>query len=614
MQSGEQFLHERNTQFHASQEVNDTVAFVRAQGEKFIDKPEARIGAYLTFLADPVNDGVLTGDKQSIGRQVESHSISLTKHNAEAYARFQSKIARERGLGGQQFLDETESGKLQALRVVRQDQQKQLTGWAEELNSDETDYPNWFKYWVFDNVTDLTAFNEDLNSKGQPKGFEKRSSGSFALFPELDRQSLSLVYDAVKEKTTGKRMGFEYDDIRELLAKSKFSELYAAAQNRGFKITDKLRHVTTGSWKRFAQSDHKHDAEALSGLVSSYRTGWCTAGQETAAEQLSQGDFYVWCSTNPETGKDEVPRIAIRTDEGHVEEVRGTIDGSKQELEPELYNTALEQLKDMPGGDEYFQKVEDMRRLTTLDKQFQADIDFELTDDDLRFLYGIDRTIKGFGYGQDPRVYEILADRNDFEDLVRAFGSKRAYIDYIRDNINDKYPNTSSLLLKCMRGLNRAPFDDYLAQAMGSIAESPISVLGDYMDLKELQILEPAERLEFLHLVRKYSASAVRTLFSANKAYILGIDDVQIPELIDDVEWTASFIGQFQPEARLHAAEYIVDNSEVLNKLLDLKSDEALRQFSQYEDDFMDYLSPEQVTEFKEYFFKQFAKAKSLQS
>ena len=426
---GESLLHRRNPQLHNSREVDGVAGYLRQGGAKIPNEPVAKLGAYLEFLADPdfVNDGVLTGDKDSIRRQVEAVSVPLTKENAEAYVKFQAKVARELGRGAEVEPSRlNDEAKMNALRLVRKDQQQQLEEWIDELASDENNYPDWFKYWAFDQVKGLTVFNEDLGKNGKPKGFERRSGGSFALFPELDRASLSLVYDFLQEKLTGVPVetghDFDYSPMRALLDEANFGKLYGEAQNYGFKITDKLKEVTTGSWHNFPRSYHAEDAEVLSTLVRSYRTGWCTAGRETAQVQLQSGNFYVWCSTNPETGNDEVPRIAVRMENGVVAEVRGVEGGKRQELEGGLTDIAMEKIKDLPGGAEYFKKAEDMKRLTALDNKIHANPEAELSKSEIRFLYELDSSIEGFGYAKDPRVAELRAkcDERDYGEMRPA--------------------------------------------------------------------------------------------------------------------------------------------------------------------------------------------------
>lgn len=452
---GSQFLHERNPNLHTTVEVETVAGYLRTGGERIPNEPADKISAYLGFLADRkyVNDGILTGDQASIDRQVEGASVALTKENAEAYVKFQVKVARELGRGADIIPDRlNDDMKMTALRKIRRDQQEQLTDWVAELNSSVNKYPDWFKYWMFGNVTRHTEFNEELDKNGRPKGYERRSSSSFGLFPALDRESVSLVYDALVEKLGGQEMGFEYDNMRDLLARANFGELYDEAQNYGFKITEKLKAVKDGSWYDFAQSDHASDGKALSELVRSYRTGWCTAGLETATTQLQMGDFYVWCSTNPDTDKDEVPRIAVRMENGVVTEVRGVSGGRSQELEPDLEDIVMDKIKKLPGGEKYFKKAKDMKRLTAIERKTLAYPNTELTSDELRFLYELDHEIEGFGYEEDPRVKEIRATRGDKDKPELA----RILPEALREQVQSAYTAYRTIagkLLGTKRGL-----------------------------------------------------------------------------------------------------------------------------------------------------------------
>ena len=80
--------------------------------------------------------------------------------------------------------------------------------------------------------------------------------------------------------------------------------------------------------------------------MQGHGTGWCTAGESTANMQLQGGDFYVYY-TRDEDGKDTVPRVAVRMQEGTVAEVRGV--NAAQELEPVMADITSERLQDLPG-------------------------------------------------------------------------------------------------------------------------------------------------------------------------------------------------------------------------------------------------------------------------
>ena len=65
-------------------------------------------------------------------------------------------------------------------------------------------------------------------------------------------------------------------------------------------------------------------------------------------------------------------------------------------------------------------KMQDMKQLADIHKKsLQGE---ELLEDDLRFLYEIDKEIHSTGYGYDPRIAQILKGRDIKEDLSLILG------------------------------------------------------------------------------------------------------------------------------------------------------------------------------------------------
>lgn len=402
---GSSFLHERNPNLHTSVEVESVAGYLRAGGEAIPNEPADKISAYLGFLVNReyVNDGILTGDQGSIDRQIDSAIIAVTPENAHAFAKFESKIAREEGIrfDPEQLPDDT---KMERLRIQHEDQRKQLREWVSYLKDQDTKYPDWFKYYAFESVKGLTKFDEDKQS------FGKRSANSFALYPELDRESLAVVYDVVKRKLEGNTLGGFTPEMQKAALAGNFAKLYTEANKLGFAISPELKQNLDGAWRHYGHSDSIADSDLLADDIAKYRTGWCTAGRETAHRQLAEGDFYVFY-TPDKHGRKNVPRVAIRMERGKVREIRGV--NSKQNMEMELADVVLERVKDLPGGEEYIRKAEDMKRLTTIEKKIAANSEADLTSDELRFLYELDHEIQGFGYETDPRISEIRSQRGD---------------------------------------------------------------------------------------------------------------------------------------------------------------------------------------------------------
>ena len=146
-------------------------------------------------------------------------------------------------------------------------------------------------------------------------------------------------------------------------------------------------------------------------------------GIETAKKHIDGGDFYVYY-TKDEKGEYTNPRIAIRTENGKLAEVRGI--AKNQNLESNMEKVVEEKLKEFPDAEAYKKKVNDMEMLTYIYTKWQQKL--ELTKEDLHFLYEIDSKIIGFGYEEDPRIKEIIETRDKKIDLSKIFDCKENQI------------------------------------------------------------------------------------------------------------------------------------------------------------------------------------------
>ena len=422
-QSGEAFLHERNTNVHKSREVEDATSYMRRSGEKIPNSPAEKLGAHIRFLNEVVNDGLLTGDQESISRQVD-HLTIRPDDVPQSYFDLQKKIARERGHGD---IDITPSMRDTMIETIREEQTQSLESWANYLTdaSNDTTYPDWFKKYAFEAMTKLGPFDKEKSA------YTKRSRGTTAPFADLNAEALAYVYDAIDRHAL---QGIDADDEKaaSLVKSGNFAKLYAHAMMEVTPASAERREITAGSWTKYDQiegeydpdydfneegeaSDHasvdNEDAMRLAKSLQGHGTGWCTAGARTAAHQLTQGDFYVYYSQD-EGGSDTVPRIAIRMERGRVAEVRGI--EHDQNLEGNMTDIAKEKLSTLSGGEEYLKIVADMKRLTEIDKHYHAGED--LTVEDIMFLRYSD--IEGFGYKRDPRIDNLLKLRDSDKDLT----------------------------------------------------------------------------------------------------------------------------------------------------------------------------------------------------
>jgi hypothetical protein len=156
---GSKFLHDRNPNLHTSQEVEGVVDYLRANGEQIPNEPAQKIENYLGFLAnaDYVNDGILTGNQESINRQIEAHVIK-GQDVPERYFELQRRIAREQGHGNIRI---TDTMREQLVEAVQSDQRSALGKWVEYLGGDDGSYPNWFKHYTWNSVTKLGNYDKE---------------------------------------------------------------------------------------------------------------------------------------------------------------------------------------------------------------------------------------------------------------------------------------------------------------------------------------------------------------------------------------------------------------------------------------------------------------------
>lgn len=357
--------------------------------------------------------------------EAEINNLLITEADVPpSYYDLQKRIARERGYGDMEITDELE----EKIKTLQNDQAESLMKWSEYLRSDGNGhiYPDWFKVYVWESLKKMGEFDRE---KGK---FKKRTKSTTAPWPELNAEALVYVWDKINH---GVVKGDAVDDekLANLLNNGNFSTLYAHALHEAETggITPELREITEGRWVKYDQTQssdysdsYEEDGEyaddaliyndtamSLSQSLYGKRTGWCTAHSGTAADQLREGDFYVYYTLDDQ-GNYTIPRIAIRMEWGVVAEVRGIESG--QNLESNMIDIVVEKLKTLPGGDEYFEKVENMKRLTEIDERVKDG--GELTADDIIFLR-FSGEIKGFGHYEDPRIEESLQGRSLDDDL-----------------------------------------------------------------------------------------------------------------------------------------------------------------------------------------------------
>jgi hypothetical protein len=344
------------------------------------------------------------GSEERRQAQVAHHVMDQRKI-PESYFDRQREIARQQGYGDIQINHEMRQQLSEALIA---DQTASLNAWAEYLGDPDTDdYPAWFRYYTMRNVLKLADYD---TQKGR---FRKRSNKTTAPYPELNREALAYVYDTLNRRLEGQEQNDE--QIQELAQQANFNKLYSHALAESVPSNPEQLQSTAGEWTKYDQLGSQEESDRARQLAESlqgYGTGWCTAGKSTAETQLEEGDFHVYYSYDEE-GQATVPRVAVRVQRGRVAEVRGI--EANQNLEPAMTDIAMERVKELPGGEQYLQAAEDMNRVTDIETRTRQGQ--ELTIQDIYFLREYGGQIQSFGYGKDPRIGELLQDRDPEADL-----------------------------------------------------------------------------------------------------------------------------------------------------------------------------------------------------
>ena len=430
---GEKFLDKVYKDLHLSEIVMHTA-------NKSDDKYQ-KIEKYMQRLED-VTKKTCEHDKINLIKKYYYKKYVIKEQNIpESYFKKQEKIALDRGYGHVKYDEKT---KKQEIEHIINEQKKSLDMWLDYLFSKDTDmYPTWFKYYVFQGMLKLGYFDKEKNR------YTKRTESTVKPFIELNREALSIIYSELikvlnKENIDDKK-------LNELINNGSFSKLYSYAvlkldfvKNDGFKSND-------GIWKKYNKGSNP---EILFNDINGKGTGWCTAGGiKTARAHINGGDFHVYYTKDRE-GNYTKPRIAIRMKDNQIAEIRGI--SENQNIETNMEKVVDKKLEEFPDGDEYKKKVKDMEMLTYIYTKHENK--GELTKTDLRFLYEIDDKITGFGYARDPRIEELLQERNVRKDLTLVLDCKEKNIslteeEALNGNIIYHYGNLNLRSLTNAEGL-----------------------------------------------------------------------------------------------------------------------------------------------------------------
>jgi hypothetical protein len=462
-------LHLKNPELQNSDEVSRAVERKERREEtKIPNDPGSRIEAYTERLENIF----LHKDEETRKRNIEmfrdeiyDQLISKQDVVIEENLLAQSQIAFEQGHGQIQITEEMKSRPetIEEAEQIIKRQKESLDAWIDYLSSEEADYPTWFKYLVWTNITklqDLTKKEIEDKETGEKKiipEYQKRNQRTLRPFPDIFRAKLARIFDQYNQYVSE---GKTEDEIKSYFNK-KFADTYA------IESYDHIQHEsreeldeTRGEWVMYKQNDEEDLHKLVSSLEGKY-TDWCTEGIVMAKNQLAEGNFYVYYSYD-KNGKPSNPRIAIHCHGNQVGELRGIDGGKRQELEPSMIDIARAKVQEELGQqelDKFEKKSADMKMLTQIDKKVfkrnkktkETELipGTQLSKQELRFIYEIDSSIEGFGYGKDPRIEEILNTRNRIEDALTIFEiteeqlatKKEEVTEQTKIYIGELYPN-----------------------------------------------------------------------------------------------------------------------------------------------------------------------------
>ena len=387
-QNGEDFLNHLNKNMH-----NEDIVMHTASKS---DTPEEKIKKYMERLEKSHNKAKDNKHKMNILKQFYYNKYVI-KTLPESYINLQKKIAHEQGYGN---IDITKAMKQEMLFQIQTEQKNSLNRWIEYFCSDDAMYPMWFKNYAFEGMLKLGVFDKEK------KEFLKRTKNTSAPYIDLNREVLAKVYDVLIHQIGENKLSNLEEQA--LANGESFKKLYTYFLKKV--IEQDKSQETEGIWIKYNQGSDYHKLwESLQGK----NTGWCTAGETVAREQLENGDFYIYY-TKDKNNEYKNPRIAIRMDgKTTIGEIRGI--AKDQNLEPHMGKILDEKLNEFPDKKDYQKKVKDMKYLTILEKKQEEGLEFSF--DDLIFLYQINDKIDGFGWESDPRIMEIIQKRNAKKDL-----------------------------------------------------------------------------------------------------------------------------------------------------------------------------------------------------
>ena len=350
-------------------------------------------------------------------------------------------------------------------RIIKS-QEESLDKWIDYLLDENSKYPMWAKYWAFQGMLKIGTYDEKTNT------YQKRSKKTLHPFievnPEIIAKCIGLITEyAGKEKIND-------NTLKSIIETGNFQKLYTIYIKKKKNDIQQESNKEDGIWITY---HHETEEEAneketkgempeylkLYNSLQGHNTGWCTAGdKETAKDQICGidtyvgGEFHVYY-TKDENNEYKIPRIAIRMEENDIGEIRGIAEG--QNIEDGLESIIEQKLKSIPTLKEIdikknLIKIDNMKKLTELNKKNKNKEEF--TEEDILFIYELERRIQGFGYEKDNRIEEIVDSRDEEEDF-KKLTDPQLVLEMIKaedmkiENMNPKLRTNKEIIQEAVR-------------------------------------------------------------------------------------------------------------------------------------------------------------------
>ena len=406
--SGEDFLNKLYKDLHMSDVVMHTA--------NPSDSPREKIGKYMERLE----------------RVHNSNNESIKNYVKNLY--HQKYIIKEENLPS--YLSEEQK------KHIIDAQIKTFDMWLNYLTDENSKYPMWAKYWVFQGMLKIGTYDEATDT--YKKRTEKTINPFIEANPEVIAKCIYLIVNRLNKPISEINVGEE--GLNKLIESGSFQKIYTTL----IKEQNKKQYQRSGfegKWIKYNYNSEE-DAIKLYNSLQGYGTNWCTAGSEQVAinqicggEGYQGGDFYVYYTLD-DNNEYKIPRIAIRMDgTKNIDEIRGVADAS-QNLEDGMESIIERKLNEFTflskkNSEEYMRSINNCRMLTKLNQKTSKKE--ELTLDEYMFIFEINSSIIGFGWETDPRVEKIRNNNiiKNYETAVKLIKIKGLLLKYVSEELQN---------------------------------------------------------------------------------------------------------------------------------------------------------------------------------